>query len=61
METSIQALELLEVETLAYELQHRMGRELTRQERVSLTIACAYSEEGRAFQQSVLKRQRRPS
>ena len=61
MEASIQTLEVLEVETLANELQQRMGRELTRRERFYLTLASAYSGEDRTLPQDVAEQQRRPS
>ena len=54
-------LELLEIETFATELQRRIGRELTRQERFYITIVSACAREGRAIPDSVWKQQGRPS
>jgi|KBSMisStaDraftv2_1062788.scaffolds.fasta_scaffold00848_28 hypothetical protein len=61
MEMSPQNLALLEIETFAHELQLRIGRELTRQERFYLTIMSACAREGRAIPDSVFKQQGRPS
>ena len=61
MEMSLQNLELLEIETLENELERRIGRELTRQERFYLTIASACSRDGRPIPESVFKQQGRPS
>ena len=61
MEMSPHSLELLEIETFASELQQRIGRELTRQERFYLTIVSACAREGREIPESVIKQQGRPS
>ena len=61
METSIKALAVVEIETLANEIQQRMGRGLTRVESFYLTVATACSREGCEFPDGLLESQRRPA
>jgi len=58
---SPKSLELLEIEIFADQLQRRIGRELTRQERFYLTIVSACAREGRAIPDTVFKQQGLPS
>jgi len=52
---------LLEVKTLEHELQQRMGRGLTLQEKFYLAVASACNQEGCALPQGVIAQQRWPS
>jgi len=61
METNIQTLSLLDADLLENQLQKRMGRELTRQERFYVTIASACSREGHPIPEGLLEQGKRPS
>jgi len=61
METSIKALEVLEIEILENELKQRMGRGLTREESFYLSVATACSREGRELPDGLVEHRKRPS
>lgn len=61
METSIKALAVVEIETLANEIQQRMGRGMTRVESFYLIVATACTREGCEFPDGLIERQMRPS
>jgi len=61
METKVRSLALLDANILETELQQRMGRELTRQERFYLTVASACSREGHVIPEGLLKQVKYPS
>jgi len=61
METNVRSLALLDADPLENELQQRMGRALTRQERFCLIVASACSREGHAIPEGLIKHAKYPS
>jgi len=61
METNVRSLALLDANILENELQQRMGRGLTLEERFYLTVASACSREGHAIPEGLLRHAKYPS
>jgi len=61
MEMNVQSLALLDANILENELQQRMGRGLTREERFYLTVASACSRDGHPIPEGLLRQAKYPS